>query len=61
MRTTTILTAGLVGVTSVAVACVLALGFGVGLTQAASQVWPVAIAAALLAAFMVEADRRASW
>jgi len=61
MQTTTILTAALVGVTSVAIACALALGFGVGITQAASQVWPVALAAALLAAFMVEADRRASW
>ncbi len=61
MRATAILVAGIVGVSSLLVALVLAFVFGVGLSQAAGQVWPAVLAAALLAGFVVELDRRVSW
>ncbi len=61
MRTTAMLVAGLVGAVSLLIALALAVGFGIGLAQAAAQVWPVALAAAALAGFMVELDRRATW
>jgi hypothetical protein len=60
MRTTAMLVAGAVGVIALVIVLSLAAGFGVGMAQAAGQAWPVALAAALLAGFMVELDRRAT-
>ena len=61
MRTTAMLVSGLVGLSLLLVVALLALGFGIGVTQAVSQAWPLAVAGALVAGFMVELDRRASW
>lgn len=61
MRTTAMLVTGLVGMGSLAIALALAAVFGVGMSQAAGQVWPVVVAAALLAGVMVEIERRTSW
>ncbi len=61
MRTTAMLVAGVVGASTLLVVLALAFGFGVGLTGAAGQALPIVLAAALLAGFMVELDRRVIW
>ena len=61
MRATSMLVSGLVGFALLFVVALLALGFGISVQQAVSQAWPLAAAGALIAGFMIELDRRASW
>jgi len=61
MRATSMLVSGLVGFGLLFVVALLALGFGIGMQQALGQAWPLAAAGALIAGFMIELDRRASW
>jgi len=61
MRATSMLVSGLVGFCLLFVVALLALGFGIGVQQAIGQAWPLAAAGALIAGFMIELDRRASW
>ena len=59
MRTTAVKAAALVGTSAIFVVLALGLAFNIDLGQAAGQVLPVALAAALMTGFMVELDRRA--
>jgi len=61
MRTTALVVAGIVGTSALLVVLALAIGFGIDLGQAAGQAVPAAVALAILAGFMVELDRRATW
>jgi len=61
MRTTSVLISGLVGFGLLFVVSLVAVGFGIGVTQAVSQAWPLAVAGALVAGFMIELDHRTSW
>ena len=61
MRTTAMLVSGLVGFSLLFVVVVLALAFGIGVSQAMSQAWPLAVAGAVVTGLMIELDRRATW
>lgn len=61
MRTGAFKAATMVGASVLLVVLALALSFGVNVVQAAGQGLPVALAAAALAGFLVELDRRVIW
>ena len=61
MRTTAVLVSGSIGLSLLFVVALLALGFGLSVSQAVGQAWPLAVAGALIAGFMIELDRRATW
>ncbi|HEX3723499.1 MAG TPA: hypothetical protein VHV31_11945 [Nitrolancea sp.] len=61
MRTSSVLVSGVVGFGLLLVVALLAVGFGIGVSQAVSQAWPIAVGGALVSGLLVELDRRASW
>jgi hypothetical protein len=61
MRTTSMLVSGTVGLSLLIVVALLAVGFGIGVTQAVSQAWPIAVSGAIVAGFLVELERRETW
>lgn len=61
MRSPSMLVSGVVGIGLLLVVALLAVGFGIGVSQAVSQAWPIAVSGALVSGFLIELDRRASW